>query len=328
MDEVERILLEQDGLISRRQALGSGLTPPDIARKLRRREWATVHAGVFVNHTGPLTWHQRAWAAVLFSWPAALSHQSSVRAAEGPGRRGRDDAVIHVAIARPRHLVEPPGVRLHRMSGFGDRVRWNLGPPRVRYEDAVLDVASDAESELDAIAALADACGSRRTTASRLLDAAATRARLARRTWLVEVLTDVAGGTCSVLEHGYLTRVERPHGLPTGRRQQSHRHASSLVFRDVDYDEFGLVVELDGRIFHESGSARDRDMDRDLDAAIDGSQTLRLSYGQVFDRGCSTAAKVATVLQRRGWPGTPIPCPECGRSVAPGASDQPHRSAG
>lgn len=325
---MDRILFEQDGLISRRQVLGAGLTPPDIARKLRRREWATVHAGVFVNHTGPLTWHQRAWAAVLFSWPAALSHESALRAAEGPGRRGRDDSTIHVAIAKPRHLVEPPGVRLHRTAGFGERVRWNLGPPRVRYEEAVLDVAAEAESELDAIAALAGACGSRRTTASRLLETAAGRRRLARREWLVEVLTDVAEGTCSVLEHGYLTRVERPHGLPKGRRQQSHRHASALVFRDVDYDEFGLVVELDGRIFHESTSARARDMDRDLDAAIDGLQTLRLSYGQVFDRGCSTAVKVAAVLQHRGWPGTAVPCPDCGRSDAPGASDQPRRSAG
>jgi hypothetical protein len=324
VQEVDRILREQGGLISRRQALGAGLTTSDIARKTRRREWATVHPGVFVDHTGPLSWHQRAWAAVLHSWPAALSHESAVRAAEGPGRRGRDDEVIHVAVARDRHLVCPPKVRLHRSNGLLDQVRWNLGPPRVRYEDAVLDIAADARTDLDAIGVLAQACGSRRTTALRLLSAAEQRPRLARRSWLTGVLEDLASGTCSVLEHGYLLRVERPHGLPSGARQVSHRHRDSQAYRDVEYEEVGLLVELDGRLFHESVEARDADMDRDLDAAADGgAETLRLSYGQVFDRSCVTARRVAAVLNRRGWTGSVRPCPDCGRSEAPGASDQP-----
>ena len=48
-----------------------------------------VHPGVYVNHTGELTWLQRAWAAVLFAWPAALSHDSALRAADGPGSTRR-----------------------------------------------------------------------------------------------------------------------------------------------------------------------------------------------------------------------------------------------
>ena len=271
-----------------------------------------VHPGVFIDHTGPLSWHERAWAAVLFSWPAALCHESAIRAAEGPGRRGRDDDQIHVAVARSRHLVAPPGVRLHRNSGLLEQVRWNLGPPRVRYEDAVLDAAAEAKSDLASIAILADACGARRTTALRLLDAAEARPRLAKRSWLTGILADVAAGTCSVLEHGYLTRVERPHGLPKGERQRSHRHRESQVFRDVEYDEVGVVVELDGRLHHASAQARDADMDRDLDAAVENRETLRVSYGQVFERACWTANRVAGVLQNRGWSGSPRACGECG----------------
>lgn len=312
MDEIARLLADQAGVIARRQVLRAGQKPHDISRMLRRREWASVHDGVFVDHTGELTWLQRAWAGVLFSWPAALSHDSAMRAAEGPGRRDRDESVIHVVVDRGRHLVAPDGVRLHRMSGFGVRTLWNLGPPRIRYEQAILDVALDAGTDLGAIGVLADACGSRRTTAKRLLEAIDGRARLPRREWFVEVLGDVAAGTCSVLEHGYLTRVERPHGLPVGRRQASHRHPGTTVYRDVDYDEVGLLVELDGRLFHESARARDLDMDRDLDAAVDGRETVRVSYGQVFDRACSTALKIGAVLQRRGWTGTVRPCPECG----------------
>jgi len=309
MDSAAQILREQDGVASRRQLLDVELRQHDLERMLRRRELTVVHPGVYVEHTGPLTWQQRAWAGVLFAWPAALSHRSALRASEGPGRRTRDDRLIEVAVDRQRHQTEPEGVRIRRTHGLHDRVQWNLGPPRIRYDDALIDVAADAPTDLDAVAALADACGARRTTAARLLRTLDQRQRVRRRTWLESILADVAQGTCSVLEHGYLDLVERPHGLPRGRRQASHRHAGSTVFRDVDYD--GLVVELDGRLFHDSTRARDLDLERDLDAAVGGAETIRLGYGQVFERGCSTAAKVGLVLRRRGWPGRSQPCPSC-----------------
>ena len=91
------LLRDQAGIIARRQALRGGLTSNDVRRRLRRREWVVVHPGVYVDHTGQLTWLQRAWAAVLYAWPAALCGESALRAVEGPGRR-RDDHTIHVAI--------------------------------------------------------------------------------------------------------------------------------------------------------------------------------------------------------------------------------------
>lgn len=50
------LLRQQSGVISRRQALDTGLQHHQIRRLLRRNEWARVHHGVYVNHTGPLTW--------------------------------------------------------------------------------------------------------------------------------------------------------------------------------------------------------------------------------------------------------------------------------
>jgi hypothetical protein len=39
---------------------------------------------------------------------------------------------------------------------------------------------------------------------------------------------------------------------------------------------------------------------------------VRLSYGQVFDRPCWTAARVARVLRHHGWTGCARPCrPDC-----------------
>lgn len=310
--DIADILDAQDGVITRRQVLAAGGKAHDIKRRLRRREWVAMTPGVYVNHTGPPTWQQRAWAAVLGAGPgAALCLQSALRAHEGTGRIDGDEETIHVAVGRHSTPTAPDGVRIHRMSDLPGRVQWNRSPPRTRYEDTVLDLAARGTA-LTSVARLADACGSRRTTAARLRDRLDGRKRIAQREWLRSVLSDVADGTCSVLEHGYLDLVERPHGLPTGKRQAVRHGSNGRVYCDVDLIGLGLRVELDGRLFHTSTKDRDRDMDRDLDAAATGTAaTLRLGFGQVFDRPCQTAAKVALVFQRHGWTGALSPCDAC-----------------
>jgi hypothetical protein len=182
----------------------------------------------------------------------------------------------------------------------------------MRLEEAVIEVAAAEESEYAAIAVLADACQSRRTTAARLAKALRARKRLARKTWMLGVLTDIADGTCSVLEQGYVTRIERPHGLPRAHRQCREATDGGAVYRDASYDAFGLLVELDGRLFHDSARQRDLDLDRDLAAAVDGRTTVRLGWGQVFGRECRTTARIAALLKQRGWTGSPRACgPDC-----------------
>jgi hypothetical protein len=87
------------------------------------------------------------------------------------------------------------------------------------------------------------------------------------------------------------------------------------MFRDVRYGgtrpRWRLIVELDGRLGHSSSRERDRDLERDLDAAVDREETVRLGYGQTFDRHCETARKLARIMHRLGWTGTPLRCPDC-----------------
>lgn len=253
---------------------------------------------------------QEAWGAVLLHAPAALAGQSALRAVEGPGST-RTSRPLEVAVALDRHLVARPGVRVRRVARLDERVLWHTGPPRMRYEEAAVDVAAEALSDFAALAELSRVVQSRRTTASRLLVTVAGRERIARRRWIESVLRDVADGASSVLEHGYLTRVERPHGLAPARRQVRDRVGAGVVYRDVDY-EGGLVVELDGRLFHDTTAQRDRDFDRDLVTATLGKSTVRLSYGQVYDRPCWTAGHVGVLLRAHGWRGQPRRCsPAC-----------------
>jgi hypothetical protein len=97
------------------------------------------------------------------------------------------------------------------------------------------------------------------------------------------------------------------------RGQRQHAAASGPTrFRDVVDPPYGLAVEPDGRLHHDSADARDADLDRDLDAAVDGLDTVRLGWGQVYGRPCRTAARIAILLRQRGWTGSPHPCgPHC-----------------
>ena len=201
-----------------------------------------------VDHSGPRSWRQRAWAGVLFCEPSALWLAAARRAADGPGRTSYDDGQpIDVAVDRSRNLVEPDGVRLHRVSRLDGAVLWNASPPRQRIEHAVVGLAARAHRDIDAVAHLADAVGARQTTAARLRAALDDHERIARRRFLESVIDDIGSGTCSTLEHGYLTLVERPHGLPTAQRQ-FRESINGPLFRDAAYLRFGGIVELDGRL--------------------------------------------------------------------------------
>ncbi|WP_151084196.1 hypothetical protein [Nocardioides cynanchi] len=314
VDLIGEHLSRQTGVISRGQVHAAGEAVWDIRRRLRSREWVRLLDGVYLDHTGEPTWLQRSWAGVLFLRPAALAGSSAVRAALGPGWRGYDDrGPIEIAVARDRRVNAPAGYRVRRTTDFDRRVLWSAGPPRVRLEEAAVDVAARQTGEFEAIAVLADICHSRRTTAARVRDAWAGRTRLRRRAWLGAILDDIAEGTCSVLEHGYLTRIERAHGLPRGRRQAPQVAGRGPEFRDVVYLRQKMIVELDGRLFHDTARARDVDLDRDLDAAaLVGGLTVRLGWGQVFERPCRTTRRLVALLRGRGWEGAPVPCgPTC-----------------
>jgi Transcriptional regulator, AbiEi antitoxin len=313
IDSATELLDRQVGVITRAQLRARGIDKPTLDRLVRRRELVRLLPGVFVNHTGTASWLQRAWAGTLYYAPAALGREAALRALHGAGWRGHDDAApITIMVDASRHLAELPGYDLHRVVGLEAKVHWQASPPKMRVEEAVLDIAAGAISDSDALEVLADAVRSRCTTPQRLLATLAARSRIRRRKWLIGVLNDLAEGTSSVLESGYLRLVERAHGLPRSARQAPALSTLGSIHRDVDYGELGVYVELDGALFHDNPQQRDRDLDRDLDAATESRITLRLGWGQVFRRPCPTAARVAAILQTRGWTGAATPCgPEC-----------------
>ena len=319
LDAVSDLLTEQDGVVTRAQLLAAKLTQAHIDTLLRRRDLVVAHPGVYFTHTGAPTWSQRSWAATLYAGRSALHLGSALHR---PGKDSSPKGPIHVAVDWTRRVAPQDGIRVHRVRELEDKVQWNLSPPRVRIEVAAVEAAHCAPDELGAISALAALVGSRRTVASRLQLEIERRGRLRRRRLLTDLLGDLDRGTHSVLEHGYLARVLRPHGLPEPTSQQSVVDVGTgTQYRDVAHADLDMSVELDGQL-HDGSEARDEDADRDLDDLARGKVTPRLRYRQIFATPCRTASRLAEVFRDRGWDGEARTCgaPGCEVAIERGSS--------
>ena len=315
------LLRLQDGVITRAQALGAGMSRHAIAAKLDAGRWQRLHSGIYAAFSGRPDHGAMLWAAVLGAGSrAALSHET---AAELHGvASGRQSLLIHVTVPRGHQVAAMRNVRLH-YSGRLDSSRHPVAlPPVTRLEDTILDLAVTAATVTDGIGWILRGCASRRTTPDRLRLAMAARRRLRWRKELTAALGDAQSGVESALEHAYLYRVERPHGLPTGIRQWHVIAANASRYEDVRYHRYRLIVELDGRAAHPE-QERWRDIRRDNESAADGCVTLRYSWSDVTQRPCDVAVEVGRVLRRRGWAGQLRQCgPECA------AGDQAGRLGG
>lgn len=310
LPELADLADRQCGVLTRRQAQSAGMSADLIRSRLERSRWQRLHTATFATFSGRPDRRALLWAAVLRAGPgAALSHYT---AAELDGLLDRQVPLIHVTIPDGRRATAISGAVIHRSLGAERATHPTRLPPRTRIEETVLDLTNCSCSAGDAIGWITAALGRRLTTAERLRASADDRSRLRWRSDISRVLSPDLAGVHSWLEYVYHRDVERPHGLPVGRRQARGTAGGITAYRDVLYDEYALIVELDGRVAH-PGDTRWLDIRRDNAAAADGLLTLRYGYRDVTTGACQVAYQVADVLCLRGWSGAGLrPCsPSC-----------------
>lgn len=299
MSRVEVLAEAQLGVLSRAQCLGLGMTSDSIRWMLRSRRWQKLHRGVYATHLGPLDWGARVSAALLYCGDGAVASRHT--AARLHGLVDRDPEGIEVMIPANRRVTRTTQLEVVTCAFVASRTAPSGWPSRTTVEDTVLDLAERGDAD-NAIAWLSKGCQRRRTTTSRLAAALDRRTRHRWRALLVDALRDVADGVESVLEYRYVRRVERPHGLPEARRQRVLLTGGQRRRTDNDYEPFGVVVELDGRLGHE-GDGVFRDRTRDNFTTVSGRVTLRFGWADVDAQACEVAHDVAVLLWSRGWPG-------------------------
>jgi hypothetical protein len=143
----------------------------------------------------------------------------------------------------------------------------------------------------------------RLTNSRRLARALERRTRIAHR----RLIAETAIGVQSPLEFRWIKEVERPHRLPIPTRP--YRLPSGAV-TDGAYEEFRVLLELDGRRYHD-GERRFRDWGRDNLSSEDGWLTLRYGWRDTVVESCETAGNLVRVLRRRGYDGELARCTHC-----------------
>lgn len=254
--------------------------------------------------TAPLleSFEKRAWSALLLGGPdAAIGGQAALRLHGFEA----DPALVEVWVPPGTQPVPLPGMRVRR--DFLGRVKGRRGLiSRIRVEEALVDVGQFLPTAALA-ALLTEGFRGRLTTPSAVGAVIANRARVRGRKRFEAMLGDLEGVE-SALEFVYRRDVERAHRLPPPRRQFS---VSQGTRSDGFYEEFGVVIELDGRVGHEGVRSVFRDLARDNAHAELNLITLRYGSADVRGKPCEVAAQVATALRSRGWTGDHRACRHC-----------------
>lgn len=292
----------QAGVVSAEQVALLNLPRGSLRRLLRDGHWHRLTTGIYYLGLGEPTWLARAWAGVLLGGSDA---RLAFEAAGHVWGLVDQPADIRVLVPTSRRVSaqecwtfprERPGVRSMRSPG---------NPPRTTIADTVIDLCSETD-ESGVVDLVTKAVQRRQTTAPDLYRCVRDRRRLPNRAILLGLLGDVGEGAESPLELRYFHDVEQAHGLPRGARQRRSRNGREV--RDVLYEEYATIVELDGLVH---ALRQLRDMHRDNAALLTGQVSLRYGWPDVTGRPCQVAWQVAAILSARGGSGLPTRCPRC-----------------
>jgi len=275
----------QHGAFTVAQALQHGMTRSALRSHLRRT--TRVADGLYI--LGTVT-------------RLGFVHAALLRGGSGAHVSGAAAGFIHGALRRePGHIVVWASSRRDSLQLGPCRATFRRGarpafgvPARAKLEEALLDMASEAD-EVTFVEGVTRALQTKRTTASRVLDAASRRTRVARRALLEGLCSSESDGIHSPLEWMFQQRVERAHQLPPPTRQAVVQDGE---FVDALYDDYLLAVEVDGREFHDARSDARRD---NRNALRHGIITLRYTWERVMFDACAVAAEIVEVLRSRGW---------------------------
>ena len=310
----------QNGVVSRSQALRAGLTTDKIKFRLRSGRWRLMHRGVYATFTGAPGRGAWLWAAVLSAGPgAALSYET---AAELHRLTDKPAETIHVTVPHDRRVRAVEGVSLHRSARAVQAVQADTYPPRTTVEETVLDLTQAAGASMTCAAGSPARSRGISPTRTGCVQAMTVRPRLRWRADLHELIVPPRAVTIRCWSSATTaTWSGRMACRSRAGRCRSPDRAAGEDSGTACTTEYGVVVELDGRLAHPAENQW-KDKARDNAAAADGKQSLRYGWVEVTRKACATAVEVARVLRLHGWDGRPRPCsPGC--PVQPEPQPQP-----
>lgn len=243
------LLERQSGLLTRQQALGTGITRAALEHRLREGgPWQVVLPRVYATFTGRLTTHHRMISALLYGGDSSVLGGATASAVYGLRQLPR---------TRHVHLLLPHA--LHRSSREFVLVRRTitLPPPVfldelrvVPIERAVVDACRGLHN-LNAVRALIAESVQRRLSTVTALQVELSHGGSAGSALTRRALSEVSHGARSAAEaigRGLILRSDLP--APVWNRDLFTVGGEWLCRPDAWWREAGVVLEIDSREWH------------------------------------------------------------------------------
>lgn len=262
----------QAGVVSRSQVYAAGLSRGEVRAQLRARRWQRVRTQCLAMHTGPVVAEAYSWAAVLEAGPRAYLDGASALVAAGLSNFSVDE--VRVSVPRGARVRRVPGLNIRQTRRWAASDVAPNGVPRSRPEVASVRAALWAKSDKQAALVLTMTVQQGLSTATRGSLEMLRVKRDRRRAFIHAVLLDLLGGVRSLGELD-IARACRARGLPEPSRQVIRRTRRGVYYLDIVWEEWGVVVEVDG-IHHSWASQVVPDALRHNEVALTDATVLRL----------------------------------------------------
>lgn len=238
-----RVAREQGDVLARPQLYACGITRWEVRGELAARRWRCLSDQVICLHNGPLTPSGEHWAAVLQGGPRACLDGVSALHAAGLTRFEIDRIRVSVPRGVPVRRTKRVNVRQTRRWSEDDIVTDGIrrSRPAVAAIRGALWARTDREATYLLAAVVQQGLASPEELGRQLLRIKRDR----RRGLLSEVVNDLLDGARALGEIDFAKECRRRR-LPQPDRQVLRKDNRNRYFLDVYWDDFDLVVEIDG----------------------------------------------------------------------------------
>lgn len=290
---VEERQREQDGLITRQQAVECGLTRAAIAHRVSTGTWIRVLPEVYRAATHAETPRSRVRAAMLWLGPGAVL--VGVAAAWWWELTEEPPTTVGVAVPTIRRVRSRPGVAVERRDVALSDVSEHEGLPVTTRARTVVDATATLPRKTGG--ALMDRALARRRVTLDSLRAAYRRAMGRRGTARVAALLVLAAGGARSEAERRLHAVLRSAGIVGWIAD--HRivlPAWGPAVADIAFPAQRLVIEVDGWAFHRDLAAFRRDAQRQNALVVAGWTVVRVTWHDIVGDPDTVIATIRRVV--------------------------------
>ncbi|MEH3032743.1 MAG: hypothetical protein PGN07_01560 [Aeromicrobium erythreum] len=273
---------------------------PRLRHLIASGRWQRPWRGVVVTHNAPLSSHERVEARLMACPP---------RSALGGATALALDGLVGFETERT-FVILPEGARRPTVDGL--TTHWSIllderdvhplrRPRRTRVERSLIDFASWSPSDRYARAGVLAAFQQRLVNGPAMHAALDVRGEVLRSGLVRESVLDAVGGIQSLPEADFDDLV-LVSGLPSPSRQHAVQGPDGRYYLDVDWDEFGVAVEVHG-LPHHGVAQWSADLVRANEVVIAGPRLLLFTSYVIRHEPGVVLDQLVRALRAGGWRG-------------------------